>query len=204
LNRPAHLIGVVGTHTEVGKTWVSEALLSRWRVCGLHGAARKPVQSFATETGATDAERLAAASGEDPHAICAAHRWYPCAMAPPMAANVLERPRIKLADLLAELQWPSGIDFGLVETVGGVLSPMAHDGASADFVRRLSPDEILLIANAGLNAINAVRLSMQCLDPGRTRVFLNRFDGTEPVHRLNAEWLAREGIMVLTRVDELL
>jgi dethiobiotin synthetase len=203
--RPARLIAVVGTHTEVGKTWVSESLLRQWRARRLRVAARKPVQSFEPGSGPTDAERLAAATGEHAHRICAAHRWYPRAMAPPMAADVLTRPRITLDDLFAELTWPGGIDFGLVETVGGVCSPLAHDGASIDFVRRLEPDEVLLVADAGLGVINAVKLAMQCLDATRTRVLLNRFDPANPLHRLNAEWLTRnEKVAAFSSVAELL
>jgi dethiobiotin synthetase len=202
--RPSRLIAVVGTHTEVGKTWVCESLLRTWRARGLRVAARKPVQSFETGSGPTDAERLAAATEEHVHTICAAHRWYPRAMAPPMAADVLKRPRITLDDLFAELTWPSGIDVGLVETVGGVCSPLAHDGASIDFVRRLEPDEVLLVADAGLGTINAVKLAMLCLDATRTRVLLNRFDPADPLHRLNAEWLAgNETGTVFTSVAEL-
>ena len=46
MSRPRLLIGVLGTHTEVGKTWVSAQLLAQARSRGLRVAARKPVQSF--------------------------------------------------------------------------------------------------------------------------------------------------------------
>lgn len=47
--RPQRLIVVVGTRTEVGKTWVTARLLRDLRASGRHVAARKPVQSFDPE-----------------------------------------------------------------------------------------------------------------------------------------------------------
>lgn len=203
--RPARLIAVVGTRTDVGKTWASAELLSRWKARGLTVAARKPVQSFDPSSELTDADLLAAAAtSEGPYGVCAPHRWYARALAPPMASDVMTRPRIVLDDLVCELKWPDVIDIGLVETAGGVCSPLAHDGDSAAYVRRIDPDEILLVADAGLGTINAIKLSMQCLERRRTRVFLNRFDANDPLHQLNMEWLSRhESLRVSTAVDDL-
>jgi dethiobiotin synthetase len=202
-NRPARLVAIVGTGTDVGKTWVSQSLLSKWKAQGLRVAARKPVQSFDAAAATTDAEQLAAATGENPYAVCAEHRWYSQAMAPPMAADALSRPRIAIDDLLAELTWPAGIDIGLVETAGGVCSPIAHDGYCENFVRALAPDEVLLVADPGLGTINAIKLSIHCLDRMPTRVFLNRFDATNRLHVLNAQWLARmERLDCLKSIDD--
>ena len=44
--RPRRLVLVVGTGTDVGKTWVSAHLLATLRAAGLTVAARKPAQSF--------------------------------------------------------------------------------------------------------------------------------------------------------------
>jgi dethiobiotin synthetase len=190
--RPERLVAVVGTHTEVGKTWAGQQLLQIWRAQGLSVAARKPVQSFDAGSDPTDAELLAATSAEDVHAVCPAHRWYERAMAPPMAADALCRPRITLAQLVDELRWPARVDVGLVETVGGVLSPLAHDGSSLDLVRLLGPDDVLLVADASLGAINSIRLSLQVLMGYRVQILLNRYDGSNELHRLNAEWLREQ------------
>ena len=88
MTRPARLIAVAGTATEIGKTWVTARVVETLRGRGLSVSARKPVQSFGPdELGATDAEVLAAATGEAPQAVCPAHRWYPVPMAPPLAAS---------------------------------------------------------------------------------------------------------------------
>lgn len=189
MNRPRILIGVLGTHTEVGKTWVSARLLAHARARGLQVGARKPVQSYEPGATATDAAQLAAATGECITDICPARRGYPLALAPPMAADRLQRPLIRLQELIEEIVWPTGLDIGLVETVGGPLSPLAHDGDSLDLVRQLQPDRIVLVADAGLGTLNAVRLSLAALAPLEAVVLLNRFDAGNDLHRLNRAWL---------------
>lgn len=165
-------------------------------------AARKPVQSYDLSGGPTDAEQLAVASGEHPHTICPPHRWYPRAMAPPMAADALGRPRIELSELINEIGWPESADIGIVETAGGVRSPLAHDGDSIDLVQQLRPDRVLLIADAGLGTLNAVRLTLRCLEALPTDVFLNRFNPADPVHRSNLEWLTEhDGVAAFTTIE---
>ena len=106
--RPDRTVVVIGTGTDVGKTWVTAALARRLADGGLVVAARKPAQSFAPEDppDRRDAAVLGAATGEAPDVICPPHRSYAVPLAPPMAAAVLARPPITLADLLGELAWP--------------------------------------------------------------------------------------------------
>ena len=197
--RPRRLIGVIGTHTEVGKTWVTAQLLSILRKRGLRIAARKPIQSYSPNSSPTDADRLAEASGASPATVCPPHRCYELPMAPPMAADALGRETISLDVLIAEILWPADIDVGFVETVGGARSPLAHDGDSADLVKRLPVDEVLLVADAGLGTLNAVRLTLACLAPLPATVFLNRYDPDDDLHRRNRDWLmAKDGVAALT------
>jgi dethiobiotin synthetase len=198
--RPAVVVLVAGTGTDVGKTWVSARLLETWRRSRLSVAARKPAQSFApdTDAGRTDAEVLATASGEDPTTVCLPARSYPVALAPPMAAAALGLPPPTIADLVAELAWPTPpVDIGLVETAGGVMSPQAADGDVIDMAVALAPDHVLLVADAGLGTLNAVRLTVAALAhtarPGpplpAPHVILNRYDPGSDVHRRNLAWL---------------
>lgn len=195
----------MGTGTEVGKTWVSARMLAGLRAAGATVAARKPVQSFdpaeaAARPGTTDAELLAAATGEPVAAVCPPERWYEVAMAPPMAAAQLGRPAWTVADLAAEVRW-AAVDVGLVETAGGVRSPMADDGDAADLVAALRPDLVVLVADAGLGTLNAVRLSVAALGPAggaELAVVLNRFDPADGLHRANRDWLeGRDRLCVL-------
>ena len=206
--RPERLVLVCGTGTEVGKTWVAARLLAELRSRGLTVAARKPAQAFDVDSrgaslgGVTDAEALAAASGEHPGDVCHSFRSYHRAMAPPIAAQVLGLPPFTVSDLLGELSWPTdGVDVGVVETAGGVRSPQADDGDVCDLVAALGPDLVVLVADAGLGTINNIRLTMDALSgwPGATGgppvvVVLNHYDATHEIHRRNRAWLTeREG-----------
>jgi dethiobiotin synthetase len=199
VTRPARLVVVTGTGTEVGKTWVGARALHHLRANGVRVAARKPVQSFEPGVGPTDAELLAGATGEDPDDVCPRHRWYETAMAPPMAAEALGRPPFRLAELLIELAWPESVDVGLVEGAGGPRSPLASDGDTVDLVRGLEPDLVVLVADPGLGAINSVRLAAAPFDPlAPVVVVLNRFDPTNAVHRANQGWLRdRTGVRLV-------
>lgn len=187
--RPQHLVGVVGTATEVGKTWVAAALARSLRASGHSVVARKPAQSFdPADAGPTDAGALAQATGEEPDDVCPPERSFPVPMAPPMAADALGLEVMSIGDLLAAVRWPELADVGLLETVGGVCSPVALDGHSADLVQLAAVDEIVLVADAGLGTIDAVRTAMLALHRAPI-VFLNRFDGASDLHRRNLAWL---------------
>jgi len=198
--RPERLVLVTGTGTEVGKTWVACRLARALRERGLIVAARKPAQSYAAgdDLAGTDAALLAEATGDAPQLVCPQHRWYPVPMAPPMAADALGRPAFRVADLVAELAWPVGVAVGLVECAGGVRSPLAADGDALALAEALQPERVVLVADAGLGSINAVRLATAALAGCALSVVLNRFDPGNDLHQRNRAWLAeRDGFHVV-------
>jgi dethiobiotin synthetase len=200
--RPARLVFVAGTGTAVGKTWTAAAVLARLRGAGLRVGARKPAQSFDAGDGPTDADVLAAATGETPHDVCPPHRWYARALAPPMAADALGAPPFTVGDLLGELHWSGGVDMGLVEGAGGPRSPIAADGDNVTLSSAIAPDLVLLVADAGLGTINAVRMSVDAFGGLPVTVVLNRYDDRDPLHHANRDWLAkRDGFDVLIGAD---
>jgi dethiobiotin synthetase len=205
VTRPPRLVVVAGTGTAVGKTWVTAALVRGLQARGLRVAARKPAQSFAPDDQRTDADVLGEASGEPAEVVCPRPRWYEVPMAPPMAADALGRSSFTIADLVGELRWPDDVDVGYVETAGGVRSPLASDGDTLDLVAALRPDHVVLVADAGLGTINAVRLSCPPLAAlASVTVFLNRYDADDDLHRRNRKWLAdREALAVVTSVEPL-
>lgn len=207
--RPARLVVCLGTATEVGKTWVGAAALTELRRGGTRVAARKPVQSFALgDPTPTDARVLADATGEPVETVCPPHRNFEVALAPPMAAEVLDRDPLALADLVAEIgaSWESSIDLGWVESAGGVRSPIAHDGDGVTLVQALRPEMVVLVADAELGTLNAVRLCRDALraTDAEVVVILNRYDPNDDLHRRNLEWLrVRDGATVVTDIHSL-
>ena len=195
---------VAGTATEVGKTWVGAGLARALRARGATVAARKPAQSFSPGDGPTDAEVLAAATGEAPQTVCPAHRWYPVPMAPPMAADALGLPPFTIADLVDELRWPGDADVGLLEGVGGPRSPLAADGDTVALAERAGADLVVLVADAGLGTINAVRLSTAVFVACPVVVVLNRYDATDGLHVRNRRWLVdQDQLCVVSDVHDL-
>ena len=205
--RPDRVVSVLGTGTGVGKTWVSCALITEFRRRGTTVVARKPAQSYAPGEGSTDAHVLGAASGEPPERVTPRHRWYEAALAPPMAAEVLGAPSFSIDDLAGELasRWWHEAAIGIVETAGGACSPLAADGDCVAFTDAIAATDVVLVADAGLGTIHAVRTAV--LATGRrVIVFLNRFDSAAPhdLHTRNADWLReRDGLEVVTTVDAL-
>lgn len=186
--RPELLVLVCGTGTEVGKTWVTAQTSQVLRDRGVSVSTRKLAQSYDPDDVMTDADVLAEASNESPAVVCPPHRWYPTPMAPPIAAATLARPPFTVHDLVDEMTWPQDTMVGFVETAGGVRSPQADDGDVVDVIRLLHPDVVMLIANAALGTINAVRLCVSALPP-KPLIVLNHYDETDLIHTTNREWL---------------
>jgi dethiobiotin synthetase len=202
--RPDLLIVVAGTGTEVGKTWVGCQLVAELRARGLRVAARKPVQSFDPADGLTDADLLAEVTGTPVSEVCPRHRWYPIAMAPPMAAEHLGLAPFTLADLVAELHWPAGVEVGMVELAGGPGSPLADDGDGADLVELLRPDLVALVTGAGLGILSDVHLAARAFGTQPLIVYLNRYDPAQELHERNRRWLAeRDGMVVAVSPQQL-
>jgi dethiobiotin synthetase len=195
---------VTGTGTAIGKTWFAAVTLGLLRDRGVHVAARKPVQSFDPGDRPLDSEVLAASTGEEPNAVCRAERGYERALAPPMAAEALGLPAFTIRDLASELTWPDDVVVGIVEGVGGPRSPLATDGDTVDLAAAIEPDLVVIVADAGLGAINAARVSADPFAPRPVLVALNRFDDADDVHRRNRDWLRlRAGLEVATSPTEL-
>lgn len=205
--RPGRLAVIVGTRTEVGKTWAAASLARSLQAGGTSVSVRKIAQSFLPGEGPTDAEVLGASTGEHPDDVC--RTSYPVPMAPPMAAEALELEPPTLATLLGLLTWPEDVTVGLVESAGGVASPQAVDGDAVDLIVALEADVVLLVADAGLGTINDVRLCLGALARARRSehptviVLANRFDPDEELHRRNVAWLRdATDAPVVTAIDD--
>jgi dethiobiotin synthetase len=189
--RPGRVVVVAGTGTEIGKTYVGASIVRALREQGHTVIARKPAQSFDAGDTSTDASILGTATGEPPEIVCPKHRWYPVPMAPPMAAVALGRDAFSTSDLVLETtQSLTAAEVALVETAGGSWSPQASDGMHVgDFAAQLGADAVLLVADAGLGVIHAVRGAAAAFATPPI-VFLNRYDAANALHGENRAWLA--------------
>lgn len=203
--RPERLIAVTATGTEIGKTWVAAHLAAALRDRGFRVSARKPAQSFDRDDAhPTDAEVLAGSTGGTAHDVCPQHRWYPIALAPPMAAEALELPAFTIADLVGELAWPDATQIGIVEGAGGIHSPLADDGDSLTLIDAIQPDLVIVVADPELGTINNIRLTAGALRGHPHVVHLNRYDPGHDLHRRNHRWLThRDQMTVTTSIDTL-
>jgi len=194
--RPTYLVVVTGTGTAVGKTWFTAVTLGLLRDRGVQVSVRKPVQSLDPDDEAPrDSEVLGAATGESPDDVCPPHRTYGRALAPPIASQALGLPAFTITELTGELRWPDGAKVGVVEGAGGPRSPLASDGDTVDLVSAIGPDLVVLVADAGLGAINAAIVNSAPFVGRPVVVALNRFDDGDDVHRRNRDWLRSRGAL---------
>ncbi len=151
---------VAGAHTDVGKTFVACALLRAARVKGLSVSALKPVVSGfnGRDWADSDPGQLITAMGQPltPRRLeDVSPLRFPAPLSPPMAAR-REGRTVRLDDLLAVCRpWLAAGDaaFGILETAGGVMSPIAEDGLCLDLMMQV-PLPILLVGGAYLGAIS--------------------------------------------------
>lgn len=170
---------VVGTDTEVGKTYQS-ALLARKLAGAMRVGVYKPVASGVDPSdpasiAASDAEILRAASlGQWPiERVCP--QQFGSAVAPPVAAR-LEGRRVDESLLLSGAHWwRDECEFLIVEGAGGVLTPVSESMTVLDLAEQLGLPTAIVAANR-IGVVNQVLLALQALD-GRglevTAVVLN-------------------------------
>jgi dethiobiotin synthetase len=145
---------VVGSHTDVGKTFVACALVRGLVARGVDVVPRKPVLSGVGNDDGDDDDALArsdaglllAAAGRpvDRAGLDAvAPLRFRLPMAPDAAARA-EGRTLRLAEVVAATAVP-GDPFVVVETAGGVMSPVAEDGLVVDVAAALALPCVLVV-----------------------------------------------------------
>lgn len=178
---------VVGSHTDVGKTFVACALLRGLVDRGVDVVPRKPVLSGVGDDdaglAASDAGRLlhAAGRGIDRAAIdTVAPLRFRRPLAPDAAARA-EGRTVHLRDVIAAATVP-GDGFVVVETAGGVMSPVAEDGLVVDLVAALGMPCVLVVGAylGGISHGLSARAVLRQRGLEVVAVVVNRADG-QPV-----------------------
>ena len=159
------ILHVLGTDTDVGKTWVMSLLLKSLKQRGLKVLPIKPVHSGwgASETWGVDlAVHHEYLSGVSPEDVCAYRFERPMS---PFGAAKLEGKSIQRAILDEHWeQWMSlDVDVLLVEGIGGVMCPLFHGFTYLDWISE-HPEPCLLVSKVGLGSLNQALMSLYCLE----------------------------------------
>lgn len=161
LNKSAWFIA--GTDTEVGKTFVSCALLHALHGRGITAIGMKPVAAGSDADGRNDdVEALLAASGVKAPRELVNPYLFAAAIAPHLAAAE-EGQSIDLARIAAACASLRGMaDALLVEGVGGFCVPLGPDSDTADLAQQLGLP-VILVVGMRLGCINHALLSAQAI-----------------------------------------
>lgn len=144
---------VTASGTDIGKTYIAEALLGQWRAKGRDVAVLKPVLSGydAAEAASSDTGRLLTAAGVaiTPESIDLVSPWrYAAPLSPDMAA-AREGRSVPVDDVIAYCQAAiaEADDAGmslLIEGIGGVMVPLDDTRTVADLIAALGIPAILV------------------------------------------------------------
>jgi dethiobiotin synthetase len=186
---------VLGTGTNVGKTYVTARLAA-----ALSKAARvlalKPVESGVADESATDAARIAEGAG---HATVVSPWRFTEPVSPHLAArasgSVLSVPEIANWVIAAERHYQP--DITLIETAGGVFSPLSPIATNADLASVLESSLWLLVAPDSLGVLHDVTATLRALNAGYRRpdaVVLSSARASDASSGTNAAELLNLGI----------
>ena len=155
---------VTGTDTGAGKTILVAALAAALVASGKRVAAFKPAVTGSDDASAADPwpadhELLAAVTGARPAAVTP--HVFAVAAAPHLAAELAGKPQLSLRSLVASARAAAaGADVLVVEGVGGLLVPLAHDVSVRDLAVALGLG-LVVAARPGLGTINHCLLTVE-------------------------------------------
>ena len=203
---------VVGTGTDVGKTYVTALIVKKLHDHGKNAAYFKAAMSGnARKDGRLlpgDARFVRQVSGIEQPCEEMCPYVYEAAVSPHLAARMENNP----VEMKRVLEKFDGVcrKYGFVtaEGAGGIVCPLRYDGQTIlleDFIKARSLG-CLLVADAGLGTINAAVLTAEYIRVRGIRVkgiVLNRYRAESPMHEDNARMCeALTGLKVLARVKE--
>lgn len=187
---------VIGTGTEVGKTYVSGLILRALTSAGLQAGYFKAAMSgnLRDEAGhlipgdARQVQRMAHLKQSEKD-MCP--YVYEAAVSPHLAGRMEGRAVDEGTVMAALAAVRAEYDYVLIEGSGGIFCPLRVDGADRydlpDFIRAVGAP-LLLVADAGLGTINQVVLTQAYLVSQGFQLaglVLNRFDDADLLHQNN-------------------
>lgn len=192
----AKTLFVIGTDTDVGKTYVTGLIVKK-----LHGSGRTSAYFKAAMSGNArdaqgnlipgDALHVKTISGIDQPLTTMCPYVYERAVSPHLAARIEGNP-VDLQRIVHDLHsLCTAYDFVTMEGAGGILCPIRFDETCHLFLPELIRAcrmDCLLVADAGLGTINAVGLTASYLKEqgiALRGIVLNRFEPGNPMHEDN-------------------
>lgn len=160
---------VVGTDTEVGKTYHAAQFARYLTARGVQVGVYKPVASGTYPPGQSDAEILHGAAGLENQVERVCPQSFIAPLAPPMAAKQMGRRVSKSLLRKGAKWWESECEFFIVEGAGGLLSPIAESMTVVDFAELLQLPVVLVAANR-LGVVNHTLLSLEALASRRLEI----------------------------------
>ncbi|EJL35827.1 dethiobiotin synthase [Caulobacter sp. AP07] len=164
---------VTGTGTDIGKTYVTCALIRALKARGAAVDAFKPVVSGfdPADAAGSDPARLAAALGDPAGVFRIAPRRYRAPLSPNIAAR-LEGQTLSLDDMVIDAMARTAETRDgllLVEGAGGVMSPLTDTATNLDMIARLGAPA-LLVAGSYLGTISHVLTALVALRAAKASV----------------------------------
>jgi dethiobiotin synthetase len=154
---------LLGTGTSVGKTWVGAVLLRELARRGLGVVGLKPIESGVSEESSTDAAALANAGSIRPLPP-------PFRFAEPISPHLAARHAGVTVDLNTPLTYVQSHesssrgrvpDVVVVETAGGLFSPLSESLVNWDLARALDPARWVLVAADALGVLHDVTATLE-------------------------------------------
>lgn len=192
----AKTLFVIGTDTDVGKTYVTGLILKKMREHGRKAAYFKAAMS-GNERDAQgdlipgDALHVKTISGIEQPLTTMCPYVYERAVSPHLAAQLEGNP-VELSRVTENLHsLCAAYDFVTMEGSGGILCPIRFDETQHLFLPELIRAcgmDCLLVADAGLGAINAVALTAAYLKAqgiALRGIVFNHFEPGNPMHEDN-------------------
>lgn len=158
---------VTGTDTEVGKTWVSAALLAALRARGLSTAAMKPIASGSERDANGDLRNEDALALQGAASVAMPYeRVNPYAFEPPIAPHLAAADvgvRMDVASLCAQARrMATEADVVVVEGVGGWAVPLDERQSLHDLAQGLDWP-VILVVGLRLGCLNHALLTAEAI-----------------------------------------
>ncbi len=178
-------IFISGTSTDIGKTFISAALLSAAQRRGLNIQYWKPVQTGGIDIDRQDVDRLCPGVSFAQLPV-----WsYPLPASPDQAALAAGKPAPTVGAIAHAMDVMPGVSL-LIEGAGGLLVPLNQDNETWRDFLAAEQLPVILVAASGLGTINHTLLTLEALDYHGIVVLGTILNGQK--HNANLDSLRRQ------------